>query len=81
MKLVYRFLGRCALRLFFTSLLIEGGSNGLRSRKKAEASRDSVSLCMLIASIVSPMKRAIRMMKKTCKSSPKFMETSARGMR
>jgi len=81
MKLVYRFLSRCALRLFFTSMLIEGGSNGLRSRKNAEARRDSVSLCIFIASMVSPMKRAIRIMKNTCKSSPKFMETSARGMR
>ena len=81
MKLVYRFLNKCALRLFFTSLLMDVGSNGMRSRKNTEARRDSVSLCMLIASIVSPMKSAIKMMKKTCRSSPKFMEMSAKGMR
>lgn len=81
MKLVCLFLSRCALRLFFTSLLMDGGSNGIKTKKNTEARRDSVSPCMLIANIVSPMKSAIKIMKKTCKSRPKFMEMSAKGMR
>ena len=60
---------------------MDGGSNGMRSRKNTEARRDSVSLCMFKASIVSPMKSAIKMMKKTCRSSPKFMEMSAKGIK
>ena len=67
--------------MFFTSLHIEVGSKGIKKIKKSVARRDSVSYWRLIASMVRPMKSAIKIMKKTYKSSPKFIEMRAKGIK
>jgi hypothetical protein len=81
MKLVCLFLSRCALRLFLTSFCMEGCSSGSRRKNIRVAREDSKSYCRLIANMVSPIKRAMRMMKNTCKSKPKLNESKARGIK